>query len=113
EEQRELAALALGQSRRPDALELLRAALARCVRSVKRLPLLRAIGLHRSDEALAIVLGVIADGAPADAEAAVAALGARRFEPGIAPQVRAAARRNARVDPSNAVARAFPDGDPD
>src|SRR5262245_17790560 len=109
EETRELAAVPPGQSRREDALELLRAALARCVRSRERLPLLRAIGLHRSDAALAIALDVIADGAPPDAEAAVAALGARRFEPGIAARVRAAATRNGQVDLSRAIARAFPD----
>jgi hypothetical protein len=105
---RELAAVALGQSRRDDALELLLAALERCVRADERAPLVRGIGLHRSERALLALLTVIAERAPADAQAAIAALAARRFEPGLAARVRAAAERNARAELDAALAAAFP-----
>src|SRR5262245_6505635 len=52
EEQRELAAVALGQSRGDEALTVLLEALERGTRAEEREPLLRGIGLHRSDRAL-------------------------------------------------------------
>jgi HEAT repeat protein len=73
-EQREPAALALGQSHKPRALELLLEALEHCARPVDRAPLLRGIGLHRSDRALDALLEVIAERGEADARAAVEAI---------------------------------------
>jgi HEAT repeat protein len=107
ENQRELAANALGQSRSDEALGLLLAALERTALSSDREPLYRAIGLHRSDRALDALLAVIEDGSAADAKAAVAGLGARRFEPGLPARVRAAAKRNDRVDLGAAIDEAF------
>jgi hypothetical protein len=98
EGERELSAIALGQSRRPEALALLLRALEGCVMAPAREPLLRAIGLHRSEPALVALLGVIAEGAAADAKTAIQALAARRFEPGLPGRVREAAARNVRVD---------------
>lgn len=83
ETRRELAALALGQSRLEPALALLRGALEEAVTASDRAPLLKGLGLHRSDGALEVLLGVIEDGAPADAEAAEKALAPRRYEPAV------------------------------
>ena len=98
EAQRELAAVALGQSRSDEALTILLQALERCTRSEERAPLLRGVGLHRSERALAALLDVIADGREDDARAAIEALAARRFEPGVGERVRAAAARNDRAE---------------
>ena len=98
EDERELAAVALGQSRSDEALTVLLDALGRCSRSEERAALLRGIGLHRSDRALEALLAVIADAHPLDARLAIEALGARRFERGIGERVRAAAKRNDRAD---------------
>jgi hypothetical protein len=97
EEQRELAAVALGQSRGDEALAMLLRALEGCARTEERTALLRGIGLHRSERALEALLVVIAEAHEADARAAIEALSARRFEPGIGERVRAAARRNDRA----------------
>jgi HEAT repeat protein len=96
-EPRELAAVALGQSRNDDALAALLGALERCTRSEERDPLVRGIGLHRSERALDTMLAIISDGHPADAKTAVEALSPRRFEPGVAARVRRAAAQNDRV----------------
>lgn len=93
-EARELAALALGQSRRDDALALLLTALEDAVRTDDRATVLRAIGLHRSDRALEAMLGVIEGGRPVDARAAIVALAVRRFEPDVCQRARSAAQRN-------------------
>ena len=92
EQARELAAVALGQSRSDEALTVLLEALERCTSSDERAPLLRAAGLHRSERALEALLAVIADGNEADSRAAVEALDARRFEPGLAARVEAATK---------------------
>lgn len=93
---RELAAIALGQSRSERALDLLAEALATAVRAVDRQPLYRAIGLHRSERALALLLERIETGAHEDAVAALEAVAPRRFDPGVSDRVRAAARANSR-----------------
>jgi hypothetical protein len=105
---RELAALALGESRHDGALSLLIDSLSACVQSSERAFLLRGIALNRSDRALDAMLSVITDGAAADAKAAVLALGARRFDPGVAAKVRAAAKKT-RLDLEAVLAEAFPD----
>jgi hypothetical protein len=109
-ERRELAAVALGQSRRDDALALLIDRLERCVSQEEREPILRGIGLHRSERALATLIDIVTDGRAGDAAAAIVALGARRYEPGVASRVRAAAARND-ADLTAALASVFPDGE--
>ncbi len=104
EQARELAALALGQSRRAEALAVLVAALEASVEAEERALLLRAIGLHRSERALEVLLGVVASGDAADARAALTGLAARRFEPGLRERARAAAAENERVDLSAQLA---------
>ena len=108
-ETREVAALALGQSNRPDAAELLLLHLERAARPSEREPLLRALGLHRSDRAADALLERIATAAPPDAEAALYALAPRRFEPGLRDKLLAAVKRNRRADLSGAVAKALAD----
>jgi HEAT repeat protein len=103
---RELAAVALGQSRREDALALLLDRLRQSVRAADREPLLRAIGLHRSERALAAMLAVVGDGQTAEATLAVEALAARRFEPGVAERVRAAVATRDEADLEAAGRRA-------
>jgi HEAT repeat protein len=107
EDKRELAAVALGQSRSDEALTVLLDALERCARSEERAALLHGAGLHRSDRALEALLSVIADYHPTDARAAIESLGPRRFEAGIADRVRAAAARNDRADLSALVDSVF------
>jgi hypothetical protein len=109
EEERELAAVALGQSRRDDALTLLLERLERCIGPDEREPLLRGIGLHRSDRALAALLALVSDGRARDAAAAIAALGARRYEPGLAARVREAAARNPSAELTDQLAASFPE----
>src|SRR5262249_5003367 len=91
---RELAALVLGQSTRPEALDMLVAHLDAAPRASERAPTLRALGLQRNDRALAVLLKVVQTGTIQDAEAAVAGLAARRFDTGVPERTRAAAREN-------------------
>lgn len=109
EEERELAAVALGQSRRDDALAVLLKALDQCALAEARTPLLRGVGLHRSDRARDALLEVIANHSEADARAALEALGARRFEPGLVERVRAAAAENDRAALDSYVDALFAD----
>jgi HEAT repeat protein len=107
---RELAALALGPSTRPEALDTLLAHLEAAPRASERAPTLRALGLQRNDRALAVLLNVVETGTIQDAEAAVAGLAARRFDPGVRERTRAAARANPsaeRLEP--ALVSAFPE----
>jgi HEAT repeat protein len=108
---RELAALALGQSTRPEALDTLLAHLEAAPRASERAPTLRALGLQRNDRALAVLLKIVQTGTIQDAEAAVAGLAARRFDAGVREQTRAAARENLAAARLEAVlASAFPEG---
>jgi hypothetical protein len=109
-ERRELAAVALGQARGDDALAVLLDALEGCTRPEERDPILRGIGLHRSERALTTLLAVITERAAADARVAVEALGARRFEPGLAERVRAAAAQNERAELAAVVDEVFAHG---
>lgn len=96
--QQQLAAMALGQSRRDEALTVLLEALDRTPLAEDRAALLTGIGLHRSDRALEAMLGVIRDRSEIEARQAIQALAPRRFEPGIEARVRAAARDNDGAD---------------
>jgi HEAT repeat protein len=90
ESAREVAALALGQSTREEALDLLLAHLESAPLASDRAVALRALGLQRNDRALRALLEVVAAGSLADAEAALAGLGARRFDAGVRDRARAA-----------------------
>ncbi|HEY8209546.1 MAG TPA: HEAT repeat domain-containing protein [Myxococcaceae bacterium] len=88
---RELGALALGESRREEALERLLEVLERSVLPKERAVLLRAIALHRSERALATLLKAIATGSLADAKVVLEALAPRAGESGLGRQVQDAA----------------------
>jgi HEAT repeat protein len=108
--ERELAALALGQSTREEALDLLIEHLEAAPRASERSPTLRALGLQRNERALAALLKIVEAGHFQDAEAAVAGLGARRFDAGVRERTYAAAGANpdaARL--RAALASAFPE----
>lgn len=107
---RELAALVLGPSTRPEALDTLLAHLEAAPRASERAPTLRALGLQRNDRALAALLNVVETGTVQDAEAAIAGLAARRFDAGVRERTRAAARENPAAERLEAAfASAFPD----
>jgi HEAT repeat protein len=88
---RELASIALGESRRDDALELLIEWISRAILASHREWLLRAIGLHRSERALEFLLERITNGSREEAIATIHALAARRFDSGVIARVRRAA----------------------
>jgi HEAT repeat protein len=88
------AALALGQSHRDDALGLLVDALGAEVRAVSRATLLRAIGAHRSERAVEVLLRTVAEGDGGDAGVAVEALLARRADPDLLERTRVAVEQN-------------------
>ena len=95
---REAAALALGASRRDDALDVLLEWLETSATSDERAPILAAVGLHRTERALATLLARICEGSEADALAAIHALRARRFDSGVVARARAAgAERSAQI----------------
>lgn len=92
----EYAALALGESRRPEALELLRDAWTDIVTPEGRAALIRAAALHRSEPAFEWLLEIIATGTPTLAAAAVEALSVYERNTKLLAQVNAAkARRDA------------------
>ncbi len=89
---REMAALALGQSTRSEALDLLLEHLEAAPVARERAATLRALGLQRNDRAIAALLNVVTTGSVADAEAALAGLRTRRFDPGVRDRAAAAVR---------------------
>jgi len=90
---RELGAIALGESRREDALGRLLEALEGSVLPRERAVFLRALALHRSEGALAALLKVVAGGPVVDARVVLEALGPRADERGMREQVRDAVAR--------------------
>ena len=110
ESAREVAALALGQSTREEALDLLLAHLEAAPLASDRAVALRALGLQRNDRALAALMKVVATGSLRDAEAAIGGLGARRFDGGVRDRTRAAAAESEHAERLRAaLAAAFPD----
>ena len=107
---RELAALVLGSSKRPEALDILLAHLEAAPRASERAPTLRALGLQRNDRALAVLVEIVETGTIQDAEAAVAGLAARRFDAGVRERTRVAARANPAAERLEAaLVSAFPE----
>jgi HEAT repeats len=90
EELREEAALALGASRLPGAVELLREALDATRNAEYREVLMRALSASRQDAALELLLEFYRKGRPADSAAALAALELHRETPAIWALVEAA-----------------------
>ncbi len=91
----EYAALALGESRRPEALKLLRDAWEELVSAEARGALIRAAALHRSDEAFEWLLGIIETGTAKLAGVAADALAVYERNTRLIEQVKSAkARRN-------------------
>ena len=105
---REAAVIVLAQSGRDEGLDLLLEHIAGQVRSIDRAGALRALGLHRTERALAAALQIVRAGAAADAEATIAGLAARRFETEVVERVRAAVRENGDARLLAALAAAFP-----
>jgi len=92
----EYAALALGESRRPEALKLLREAWTDIVTPEGRGALIRAAALHRSEPAFEWLLEIIETGTPKLAAVAVEALSVYERNTKLIEQVNAAkARRDA------------------
>lgn len=89
----EYAALALGESRRPEALQLLRDAWADIVTAAGRGALIRAAALHRSEGAFAWLLEIIESGTPMLAAVAVEALSVYERNSKLLEQVNAAKAR--------------------
>jgi len=91
----EYAALALGESRRPEALKLLRDAWSDIVTADGRGALIRAAALHRSEPAFDWLLEIIATGTPKLAAVAVEALAVYERNTKLLEQVNAAKARRA------------------
>ena len=83
EEVREEAALALGTSRLPAAVEILREALATARHAQFREVLMRSLSASRDPEAIDFLLGLLRTGRSADSAAALAALELHRASPAI------------------------------
>ena len=90
---REYAALALGESRLPEALVLLRAAWDLAVETRARDALIRAAALHRSEAAFEWLLAIIASGAAGHAQAAIDALAVYERNSKLIGQIQAARAR--------------------
>jgi hypothetical protein len=90
---REFAALALGESRLPEALTLLRGAWDEAVGSETRGALIRAAALHRSEAAFEWLLDIIATASSKHAQAAVAALAVYERNSRLIEQIEAAKAR--------------------
>jgi HEAT repeat protein len=86
---RDSAALALGESRHPGALALLRLAYQRERDDQTRKTILLATGLLRGPEPAEWLTAVVENGPPAEALAALQSLRVRRRESGLADRIRA------------------------
>ncbi len=105
----ECALLALAQSGRDDALALLLEYLEAEPNVNRRGPAIRALGLHRTERALAALLDLVANGSLASAKSALQGLAARRFDVGVFARTEEAVRTNGAKPISAAFAEAFAD----
>ncbi len=87
------AALALGEARRPEAVSALRDHLPREDRSDVRHAIILALATSRDDEALGILLELVASGRVADSKAAAEALRLYRHDEALQRRVQAALDR--------------------
>jgi hypothetical protein len=106
----EAAALALGGSRLPGALPILRAWWERTADGELRRTALLAIAMLRHDDAIAALLAVVGDAPGPDARQALAALGTYRHDDGLRARVDRAVTERHDVDLRAAFAEAFPPG---
>ena len=104
---REAAALALGESRVPDALPLLRDLWEQSDDAELRRTALLAIATLRHDQALGFLLSLIAGAAGPSARDAIEALAIYKDEPALAQRVRDTAERRDDLDLSGALEKAF------
>jgi HEAT repeat protein len=103
----EAAALALGESRIPEAYGLLRAALDDVRTAGVRSTLLLAIAMTRTEEAVELLMGLIREGSRDRAVGAISALGIYRYDDDLVQQVREAAEGRRDLDLSKHVDEAF------
>lgn len=103
----EAAALALGESRAPGALQALREALkhAPSVRATDTLML--GISLLRSDDALSFLIGLVAEGSEKQAIAALAALTLHKHDQGVRERVQKAATERGSEKVADELAERF------
>ena len=96
----EAAAMALGQSHLPAAIEILQRRYGTVVSGSRRRTLLFALALARTDSAFAFLLSLVADGNPRTAAEAVAALAMYRHDERIRARVQSsvAARSETALD---------------
>jgi hypothetical protein len=104
--QQDIAAVALGRSRREEALDLLLELFA-SLSPVHRDLAIRGIGYHRSPRALAMLLKTVAESEARVAKAAVTALASRTFERDLRERVVAASNQNQKVRLDAAINEAF------
>jgi hypothetical protein len=104
---RELAAMALGQHRSAEAIELLIAWYDELVLADARAQAIAAIGLHRSDRARAFLLELVATSSEPTARAALDALAMYRYDTRLRDDALAAARKSAHDGLLSHAERAF------
>ena len=103
----ELAVLALGESRLPEALERLKTAWKKAVETRLRETLLTAIGLLRLAEGIDFLLEILAEEDTAAGKAALSALAIHRHDERIRERALAAAEKNGRRELRAHVEEAF------
>lgn len=102
------AALALGESRRPEAFELLRAHWERASADpARRRPMSLALGLLRRPEAIELLLSVVRDGADPAACDAVEALALYRHDPAVKQRIENTIQQRGSATLRRAYDRAF------
>lgn len=104
---REAAAVALGTCPAEAAAAVLAGELEDAVLADGRLPILRALALHRSERALDLLAAAVAEGALADAREAIRALAARRDEARVVERIRAAVLQRGEAALEDELAEAF------
>jgi len=107
EQTREAAALALGGSRRAEALPVLRRWFESSRDDASRRTALLAVAMLKLDDALAFLLGLVAEAPGPTARLALASLALHRYDEALVRRVRAAAARDD-VDLDDTVAEEFP-----
>ena len=104
---RSVAALALGESRKPAALEPLAGRLKAETDPEVRKPLALAVAMLRTPESRELLLSLIRGGRPADAADAVEAMGLYKHDGTVRAAVEEAVRRQGDADTARALRTAF------
>lgn len=107
EDTREAAALALGSSRRPEALPVLRAHWENHIEDAPRRTALLAIAMLKIDPALDFLFSLIAEATGPTARMAIAALALHKYDDALVERVRRAAAARDDVDLEDAVRQEF------